>query len=135
MKRKSIITVLGIAAVAALTPTVASAQGIFSVTIGSGSGYGYDGYGYGGYSNNDRHHDQHEQLADQHGDVHDQLDEEHARAHEQGLDSWEHHQLHRELRYQHAQEHYQSAREHQRQHYYNYRRNYSRYGNDGYYGY
>jgi hypothetical protein len=55
MKRKSIITVLGIAAVAALTPTVASAQGIFSVTIGSGSGYGYDGYGYGGYSNNDRH--------------------------------------------------------------------------------
>ena len=51
MKRKSIITVLGIAAVAALTPTVASAQGIFSVTIGSGSGYGYDGYRYGGYSN------------------------------------------------------------------------------------
>ncbi len=63
--------------------------------IGSGSGYGYDGYGYGGYSNNDRHHDQHEQLADQHGDVHDQLDEEHARAHEQGLDPWEHRQLHR----------------------------------------
>jgi hypothetical protein len=135
MTRKRIFTVLGIAAAAALTPTVASAQAVFSVSIGSGSSYGYSGYGYDRYSNYDRHRDQHEQLAEEHADDHDQLREQHFRAHEQGLDSWEHAQLHRDLRYQHAQNDYQVAREHQRQHYYDDGGRYRRYGNYGSYGY
>ena len=45
----------------------------------------------------DPHEDKHEQLNERHADTHDDLGEEHADAHEQGVNRWEHRQLHRYL--------------------------------------
>ena len=65
---------------------------------------------------NSRHDWQHDQLDQRHDDVHDQLDAEHAEAHEQGLNPWEHRQLHRELQYQHEKADHRIERQHERQH-------------------
>ncbi|MCU6455953.1 hypothetical protein LPN01_17895 [Sphingomonas sp. A2-49] len=94
MKNASIISVFGIAALAAMVPSAASAQ---------------SGYGYG------QHDQRHDRLDDRHDDNHDELGEVHADAHDQGLSRRGHRQLHRGLQYEHAQSDYQLARKHQRQ--------------------
>ncbi|MBO9581856.1 MAG: hypothetical protein J7498_13275 [Sphingobium sp.] len=113
MKLKVDFPVIGAAVFALLAPAAASAQGRFSIVIGSG-GYGYPGYD--GYRGQNWHRDLHEDLDDEHDDIHDELDEQHARAHEQWMTAREHRQLHRyldreheradhELRWEHAREH------------------------------
>jgi len=128
---KLIIAALGSSAMAVALPAAASAQTAFYFGVQSAPSYGY--YDAPRY---DRHDHDHEHLDEQHGDVHDELDYQHAQAHEEGLSPWKHARLHDELDYQHAQTDYQIAREHQRQHHYrSWQRNYSNYGNNGYYRY
>ncbi|GAC1577658.1 MAG: hypothetical protein NVS3B5_09840 [Sphingomicrobium sp.] len=84
-----------------------------------------------------RHDDEHDQLQEQHEDAHDRLDAIHAEAHEEGLDPWEHHQLHRWLRQQHHYEHERLRAEHRWWHgREDWRNRYGRgyYGDYGYYG-
>jgi hypothetical protein len=108
MKYKAIAAALGLAAFAALTPVAASAHG-------DEDGYNRN-YGWNGYSQHDRQHDR---LDDRHDNIHDRLDDEHAYAHEQGLDPWEHRQLHRELDYRHEEADGRLRRDHWRQHWRN----------------
>lgn len=111
MNLKAAFPVMGAVAFVMLTPAAASAQGRFSIVIGS-SNYGYPG----GYEARNWHRDLHDDLNDEHDDVHDQLDEEHASAHDRWMTPREHRRLHRyldreheraddELRWEHAREH------------------------------
>ena len=129
MRIKTALLLCGAAALTALAPVAASAQSVFSFSIGSGYGGGYQAYyptygysnqygygGYGGYSGYGRHEQQHDYLDEEHADVHDQLEEEHAQAHAQGLDPYEHSQLHQQLEYQHEYADQQIERQHEYQH-------------------
>ena len=58
----------------------------------------------------------HDRLDQQHGNEHDYLDDVHREAHEEGLDPWEHRQLHRSLNREHRREHRQLDREHRWEH-------------------
>ena len=62
------------------------------------------------------HENEHEQLDEEHGDIHGQLEAEHADAHEQGLNLWQHRQLHRDLSNQHEEADYAVELQHQREH-------------------
>ena len=102
MNRKTIVSLFGLAAFAAVLPTAASARSSVSISIGTGgyySGYGDNQYGYQGYDpyrgndRNYRHQRQHGELEDEHGDNHDDLDGQHEEAHEQGLSRREHRYL------------------------------------------
>ena len=116
MKHSTVISAIGAAAVALFTPSMASAQSGWSVTIGSGFGYGYPGYD----SWRSTHRDLHDDLDDEHDDDHDQLDEEHAEAHEQWMTPREHRRLHRHLDREHARDHNELNWEHWRKHQQNY---------------
>jgi hypothetical protein len=113
MMLKTLLLAAGVASVAALTPTAASAHSQLSITIGSDYGYNNPYYAPNGY---DEHALQHEQLDAQHDDIHDQLDEEHAQAHEEGLTPWEHARLHRQLDRQHVRADRQVEWQHRWQH-------------------
>ena len=138
MNIKTVMLLCGAAGLSALAPSAASAQSSFSISIGSGPGYsgyanpyGYQGNGYGnnGYSTYGRHEAQHDQIEEEHGDGHDQLDEEHDQAHGQGVNPWEHAQLHQQLQYQHGYNDYQLKRQHRSEHQREqWRRRYSNYG-------
>ncbi|MEO6717502.1 MAG: hypothetical protein ABIM50_09695 [Novosphingobium sp.] len=90
---------------------------------------------YYGYNvDQSQHGDDHDQLEQQHDDGHDYLDDVHREAHEEGLNPWEHRQLHRELNREHGREHRQLNREHSWEHRRNY--GYDSYGSyNGYRGY
>ena len=75
MKPVTYLPLFGLAAIALVLPTAASAQSGWSVSIGSGYGQPYYGNGYGNqYS---RHNEQHEDLEDQHDDDHDEIGRAH----------------------------------------------------------
>lgn len=63
-----------------------------------------------------QHDDDHDQIDQQHDDEHDYLGEVHREAHEEGLTSWEHRQLHRDLKREHRREHRELDREHRWEH-------------------
>ena len=84
---------------------------------------------------NSGHDWQHDQLDQRHDDVHDQLGDQHANVHEQGLNYWEHGQLHRQLQYQHQWADHRLEHQHQRQHWHSRDAWRQGYGNDGYSGY
>ena len=141
MNRKTIVSLFGLAAFAAVLPTAASARSSVSISIGTGgyySGYGDNQYGYQGYDpyrgndRNYRHQRQHGELEDEHGDSHDDLDEQHEEAHEQGLSRREHRYLHRDLRNEHEYRDGQISREHRSEHWQNRYRDYRR---NPYFGY
>ena len=69
-----------------------------------------------GWNNNNRHDQRHDRLEDRHDDNHDRLDDEHDAAHDEGLNRWEHNDVHRDLDYQHARADYKLQRKHERQH-------------------
>lgn len=73
--------------------------------------YGYD---YNGYE--DQHHAEHDQLNHERKDLHHRLRDEHGEAHDQGLDPWEHGQLHRDLRAEHRYQDQARRYEHYREH-------------------
>jgi hypothetical protein len=88
--------------------------------------YGYDyGNPYGYVSEHQREHDQLRQESHQ---VHHELDDQHNAAHEQGLDPWQHAQLHRDLRSEHRYLDHARSHEHRRQHQWNREQQYYGYG-------
>jgi len=70
-----------------------------------------------------RHDFNHDQLEQRHHATHDAIDDEHASAHDEGLNGWEHRELHRDLQRQHDHADRHLERQHRREH-----RNYNGYG-------